>query len=38
MNTDEERNEIIKFQVISVIIRAIRGMWKMGKWGQGATS
>ncbi len=38
MDTDEEGNEFIKFQFISVIIRAIRGMYPLDKWGQGATS
>jgi hypothetical protein len=33
MDTDEERNEFIKFGFISVIIRAIRGMYLSGnKW------
>ena len=33
MDTDEERNKFIKFRFISVIIRAIRGMYSLGdKW------
>jgi hypothetical protein len=39
MDTDEERNEFIKFQFISVIIRAIRGMYSLGdKSGQDGTT
>jgi hypothetical protein len=39
MDTDEERNEIIKFQLISVIIRALRGMYPLGDiWGQDGTA
>jgi hypothetical protein len=39
MDTDEERNEFIKCQFISVIICAIRGMYPLrDKWGPDGTA